>query len=216
MQLNQDYSQRVVIEADAVPWVPSPSAGVHRKMLERKGEELAKATSIVRYDPGCEFPLHQHPGGEEIVVLEGVFEDEHAQYPAGSYLKNPVGSAHAPRSAGGCLIFVKLMYMQPDDSLQVVRSLNDDLWHPGHSSGSSVMVLSAFKDEYSVFVRLDPHAGFTFNARPNGKEVLVLEGSYSDDCGEYTQYTWIRSPRNQSQIKAGPQGCILFFKTGHF
>ena len=106
MQLNADLSQRVVLHSAELPWEPSPATGVLRRLLAREGGEDARATSVVRYAPGAAFPPHAHPQGEEVVVLDGEFEDEHGIYPAGTYFKNPPGSAHAPRSAAGCTLFV--------------------------------------------------------------------------------------------------------------
>jgi quercetin dioxygenase-like cupin family protein len=56
-----------------VPWQPSPRAGVWRTPLAREEAEWEHATSIVRYDPGASFPMHDHPLGEEILILEGTF-----------------------------------------------------------------------------------------------------------------------------------------------
>ncbi len=82
-------------------------AGVERRLLDRRGAELARATSIVRYAPGSRFERHSHGGGEEILVLEGIFQDDHGTYPAGSWLGNPPGSIHRPWSEPGCTIWVK-------------------------------------------------------------------------------------------------------------
>jgi hypothetical protein len=76
MNINADYSERVVINHHDLPWVPSPESGVERRMLERQGNEVAKATSIVRYQPGSKFQAHHHELGEEIFVLDGTFSDE--------------------------------------------------------------------------------------------------------------------------------------------
>ncbi len=111
MQLNHDLSKRVVLHSEQLPWQPSPVAGVMRRLLARDGGEDARATSIVRYEPGASFAAHAHPQGEEIVVLDGEFADEHGVYPAGTYIKNPPGSSHAPRSTTGCTLFVKLRQM---------------------------------------------------------------------------------------------------------
>jgi anti-sigma factor ChrR (cupin superfamily) len=89
MNINADYSQRVTLNHHDLPWVASPEAGVERKMLERQGGEVAKATSIVRYQPGSKFNVHTHEFGEEILVLEGIFSDEKGDYPAGTYLMSP-------------------------------------------------------------------------------------------------------------------------------
>lgn len=96
MDINADFSQRIVIDHHDLPWIASPELGVERRMLERQGDEVAKATSIVRYQPGSKFQMHTHEWGEEIFVLEGTFSDESGHYAAGSYIMNPPGSAHAP------------------------------------------------------------------------------------------------------------------------
>src|SRR5215470_8306328 len=104
MELNADFSKCAVVHAARVSWVPSPIAGVERRMLDRIGEEVSRATSIVRYAPHSHFSAHTHGGGEEFFVLDGVFSDEHGDYPAGTYVRNPIGSSHSPHSDPGCTI----------------------------------------------------------------------------------------------------------------
>ena len=118
--INADFTQRVVIPTETMPWIPSPQAGVERRMLDRIGGEVARATSLVRYAPQSRFSAHEHGGGEEFLVLEGVFSDEHGDYPAGVYVRNPVGSRHTPRSEPGCTMLVKLHQFRPGDSRRVV------------------------------------------------------------------------------------------------
>ena len=115
MELNADFSIRVAARAAELPWQASPMAGVERRMLDRIGDEVARATTIVRFAPGSAFAPHTHDGGEEFIVLEGVFQDEHGDYPAGSYVRNPPTSSHTPASAPGCTIFVKLWQFRPED-----------------------------------------------------------------------------------------------------
>ena len=69
--------------------------------------------ALVRWAPGTRFTAHQHFGGEEIYVLEGALEDEHGVYPAGTWLRNPDGSSHAPWSTDGALIYVKVGHLNP-------------------------------------------------------------------------------------------------------
>jgi hypothetical protein len=88
-------------------------------MLDRIGDEVARATSIVRYAPHSRFSAHTHGGGEEFLVLDGVFQDEHGDYPAGTYIRNPPTSSHTPGSKPGCTIFVKLWQFDPDDRTPV-------------------------------------------------------------------------------------------------
>ena len=108
MEINADFAKRVLVHSDALPWVPSPMPGVERRTLDRIGDEVARATSILRYAPHSTFSPHMHGWGEEFIVLEDVFQDEHSYYPAGTYMRNPPTSRHRPGSKSGCTIFVKL------------------------------------------------------------------------------------------------------------
>ena len=125
MELNADFSKRVVVHAAQEPWVASPMPGVDRRMLDRIGDEVARATSIVRYAPGSAFSAHTHTGGEEFLVLEGVFQDEHGDYPAGTYVRNPPTSSHTPGAADGCTIFVKLWQFDLADRTEVRGAMAD-------------------------------------------------------------------------------------------
>ncbi|MEM9355390.1 MAG: cupin domain-containing protein, partial [Pseudomonadota bacterium] len=119
MELNADFSKRTVVHGAAIPWKSSPMAGVDRRMFDRLGDEVARATSIVRYAPGSKFSSHVHTGGEEFFVLDGVFQDEHGDFPAGSYIRNPPESSHTPGSDAGCTIFVKLWQFDLTDRTHV-------------------------------------------------------------------------------------------------
>jgi anti-sigma factor ChrR (cupin superfamily) len=72
MLLNSDFSQRAIVTPDDYLWIPSPQPGVERVMLDRIGHEQARATSLVRYAPGSEFPAHSHPGGERFWCSRGL------------------------------------------------------------------------------------------------------------------------------------------------
>jgi anti-sigma factor ChrR (cupin superfamily) len=89
MELNADFTKRAVVHGAMMPWQASPIPGVERRMLDRVGDEVARATTIVRYAPNSQFSPHTHGGGEEFLVLEGVFQDEHGDYPVGTYVRNP-------------------------------------------------------------------------------------------------------------------------------
>jgi len=86
---------------------------MQRRMLERNGGEVARATSVVRYAPGAHFDAHRLDLGEEIVVLAGTFSDESGDHGPGSYLRNPPGTGHALCSTDGCTLFVKLRSCNP-------------------------------------------------------------------------------------------------------
>jgi anti-sigma factor ChrR (cupin superfamily) len=99
MHINDDLSKPAIVHATRQDWLPSAAPGVDRRMLFRIDEEKAHATSLVHYAPECAFPRHVHTGGEEFLVLEGVFQDEHGDSPTGSYIRNPPGTSHAPASS---------------------------------------------------------------------------------------------------------------------
>ncbi len=64
--------------------------------------------ALVRWQPNTYFPQHTHPGGEEIYVIDGTFEDDHGVYPKGSWIRSPHMSIHKPYSKEGCLIYVRV------------------------------------------------------------------------------------------------------------
>jgi len=215
-RINADFSQRVIVETDALPWVPSPQAGVERRMLDRVGDEVARATSLVRYAPGSEFPGHAHDLGEEFLVLDGVFADEHGDYPAGTYVRNPPGSTHAPRTPLGCVIFVKLRQMTPDETRRVVIDTNSNDWQPGTAPGHSVQALFSSPDgtERVTLERLDRGAGTYPEGRNEGEEILLLEGDLSDGLGSYRSGTWIRSPASAEKPLHSTSGALFWRKRG--
>ncbi len=141
MKINDDFNQRVVINHHDLPWVPSPELGVDRRMLERQGNEIAKATSIVRYQAGSKFQAHQHELGEEIFVLDGTFSDETGNYRAGTYIMNPPGSSHAPYSESGCTLFVKLRHLGSEQVIREVIDTKAAPWYQGMVPGLKVMPL---------------------------------------------------------------------------
>jgi anti-sigma factor ChrR (cupin superfamily) len=97
-QLHTDYSLGRDADSHALTWHDTPSHIVHRRLLERDGGEVARATSIVRYAAGASFEPHLHALGEEILVLDGTLTDETGDYRPDTYLQSPTGSQHAPFS----------------------------------------------------------------------------------------------------------------------
>lgn len=215
MQLNADFSQRALIRPDDSPWLASPMPGVERRLLDRIGEEVARATSIVRYAAGAHFSAHQHPGGEEFLVLEGVFSDERGDYPAGTYVRNPIGSQHAPFSRDGCTILVKLMQFDPADDQHVVVDSNRAEWRQGLVPGLQVLPLHQHGTEHVALVRWAPGTYFNAHRHWGGEEILVLEGTFQDEFGDYPAGSWLRSPHLSQHTPFSEQGCLIWVKTGH-
>jgi hypothetical protein len=216
MQLNADFSQRVAVHGAELAWTPSPVVGVERRMLDRVGGEVARATSIVRYAPHSRFSAHSHDGGEEFFVLEGVFSDEHGDFPAGAYIRNPPTSRHTPGSAGGCTIFVKLWQFDLRDRTQVrIDTARLAYGSTPHRPGVEIMPL--FKDAREE-VRLERWAANSdiALALPGGLELLVLSGGFAEGGETFKPLSWLRlPPGSQLTAKAAASGCRLWAKLGH-
>jgi len=215
MKINADNTVRVTINTAELSWIASPMPGVERKMLERDGDEVAKATSIVRYAPGSSFSSHRHDLGEEFLVLAGVFEDENGQYPAGTYVKNPPGSAHTPFTQHGCTLFVKLRYMTEDDQEHCVIDTRSAQWRPGLVPGLSVLPLSESGTRHTALVRWAPGTYFNPHRHFGGEEIFVIEGVFEDEHGRYPQGSWLRSPHMSAHKPFSVEGCTILVKTGH-
>ena len=217
MRINADFSQRVVVRPEDYRWVDSPMPGVERMMLDRIGDEVARATSLVRYAPNSEFSSHVHGGGEEFFVLEGEFADEHQKYPAGTYVRNPIGTEHTPRiGAQGCTIFVKLHQFDEADQQPVVIDTTSADWSPGLVPGLEVMSLHEFESESVALVRWAPNTQFNFHTHFGGEEILVLEGVFYDEHGEYPAGSWLRSPNRSTHTPfTKDDGALIYVKVGH-
>ncbi len=216
MEVNADFTARAVVHAAELPWVPSPSPGVERRMLDRLGGEVARATSIVRYAPGSRFPTHVHGGGEEFLVLDGVFSDETGDMPAGTYVRNPVGTEHAPSSVPGCTIFVKLWQFDPSDRSPVRVDTRALRFADGEGrAGVETASLHGHRAEKVRLERWAPGARVRLPL-PGGGEFLVLGGGFEQVGERCGLMSWLRLPSgSELEAIAGPQGCRLWVKTGH-
>lgn len=216
MEINADFAQRSLLHTPQLAWQDSPMNGVQRRVLDRVGNEVARATSIVSYAPESHFSSHVHTGGEEFIVLEGVFQDEHGDFPTGTYVRNPPQSSHTPRSDAGCIIFVKLWQFDLADRQPVTIDMNHaalqaDADRPG------VQFSLLFEDDHET-VRLEhwqPGAQVRIDTR-GGAELLVLEGDFTEQGDKVETLSWLRLPIGaESQALAGTTGARVWIKTGH-
>jgi anti-sigma factor ChrR (cupin superfamily) len=189
--------------------------GVQRRMLERDGEEVARATSVVRYAPDSHFSAHTHGGGEEFLVLEGIFSDEYGDYPAGTYIRNPVGSTHTPFSKEGCTILVKLWQMHPDDQQRVAIATKESPWANGLVKGLQVMPLHSYGTENVALVKWDAGTYFQPHMHLGGEEIFVVDGVFEDEFGAYPKGTWLRNPSGSRHMPFSKSGCLIYVKVGH-
>ena len=215
-QINGDLSQRASMHTVKMEWTPSPSGTVWRKRLHLVGEpESGQVTSVVRFAPGAEFSAHDHPEGEEILVLEGVFADERGDWPAGSYLLNPEGSRHHPSSSEGCLLFVKLrQYGGPGRESVALRTADLDeergdaegvrrRWLYRHDSFPDSMRIETWSAGASI---AESFAG--------GVELYVLEGSFKEGGECFEEGSWLRLPMGSRLIASAGEGCVVYLKAG--
>jgi anti-sigma factor ChrR (cupin superfamily) len=216
MDIHSNLSERIVLHTDLLAWHASPIQGVDRQMLDRLGEEVARATSLVRYAPNTVFTPHAHDGGEEILVLDGCFSDERGDYPAGTYLRNPPGSQHAPFSTDGCTLFVKLRQFEQNDSQELRINTKARDWYPGLVPGLSVMPLHEHDGVSTALVRWAPNTVFNPHVHPGGEEIYVLDGVFHDEFGVYPKGSWIRSPRYSKHAPfTKEEGALIYVKVGH-
>ncbi len=205
-----------MVRTGEMDWVPSPMAGVDRRMLDRIGDEVARATSIVRYAAGSHFSEHTHSGGEEFIVLEGVFQDEHGDYPAGTYVRNPIGTHHIPRSDPGCTIFVKLWQFAKDDADQFSLNLNslELSADPNVEGVSRAQIVD--RPQEAVFVEAWEPGTETELGDAGGVEILILEGELNHAGETYHRNDWIRLPAGErTEFKSGAEGVRFWMKCGH-
>jgi anti-sigma factor ChrR (cupin superfamily) len=215
--VNGDLTRPVVLETPRTDWVPSPSPSVWRKRLHRVGPaEAGQVTSLVRFEPGSRFPEHGHPEGEEILVLEGVFSDEHGDWPAGTYLLNPEGFRHAPFSREGCLLFVKLRQAPGVERRHVALRTEALAWTPTGRPGIERKPLHV-QPEFRDATYLERWAAGTDPGEESlqqGAEIFVLEGDLADERGAYGPGTWLRLPVRGRHRPRTRGGCTIYVKYG--
>jgi anti-sigma factor ChrR (cupin superfamily) len=216
MELNADFTKRAVVHGARTAWVSSPIPGVERRMLDRVGDEVARATTIVRYAPNSRFSPHTHDGGEEFLVLEGVFQDEHGDFPVGSYIRNPPASRHTPGSAPGCTIFVKLWQFDPNDKSHVRIDTNKMRFVP--ASGRLGVEMMPLFHSANEDVRLERWVAGSkiMLSDPAGIECFVLRGGFDEGNEQFAAQSWLRLPPGESAgLKVGNGGCEVWIKSGH-
>lgn len=212
--LNMDFSKPIVIDTNEMHWQGSPADGVQRKPLAREEAERGHATSVVRYAEGASFDQHLHPKGEEILVLEGTFSDEHGDNGPGTYMRNPPDSRHTPFSKDGCVLFVKLHQFAEDDLDEVRIDTNKAEWQAG-IGGLHVMSLHEHKGEHVALVKWPAGEKFQPHSHFGGEEIFVLSGVFRDEHGSYPANTWMRSPHLSQHHPFVEEETVIWVKTGH-
>ncbi|KAF0707821.1 Aste57867_6531 [Aphanomyces stellatus] len=225
MNVHADLSQPAIVHHDQLTYVPSPTPGVLRGMLDRDGDEVALATTLVRYAPNSKFPAHKHDAGEEFLVLEGTFHDNLGAFPAGTYVRNEIGSVHAPSiGPDGCLIYVKLRWMVPEDTHTVEDTTTASSWTPVGQGGSlRTLYRNVATGEHAWMLLLSPDARVdSLAAFEGGQEFFVVDGSvtalHDNTTTQLRKYSWLRlPPSDEETVLHNPSNADarIFVKTGH-
>ena len=216
--INGNLAVRVAVDTAAMDWSASPSGTVWRKRVHLVGPpESGQVTSVVRYEPRSTFHAHDHPDGEEILVLDGVFSDERGDWPAGTYLLNPEGFRHAPFSREGCVLFVKLRQFPGRTRAHVAIRTESLSWEPARA-GVDVRPLYSqpgFEDSMRL-ERWSPDAPLGRVEYLRGAELFVIDGSFTDAEGTFARGAWLRFPSAASHSPSTHEGCVLYIKEGGF
>ena len=219
MNINADLNKTAHLMVEDFEWIPSPLPGVERVMLDRVGDEVAVATSIVRYAPNANFSAHSHALGEEFIVLDGVFSDEHADYPAGTYVRNPPGTSHTPHSDPGCIIFVKLRQFADDDLQQMVASTKIESASESQNHNQNhkkERILYQHNDEVVSVVRIEAGERYAFSSSFYTRELLLLEGEVTwqqEITRTLKPWSWIRMAPGDPLRVTAKTSALLFSKT---
>ncbi len=214
MKVNANFAKRTLVRFDQNDGVPSPMPGVERKMLDRIGEEVARATTIVRFAPGSAFSAHTHDGGEEYLVLDGTFQDEDGDFPIGSYVRNPPTSSHTPAAQDGATILVKLHQFDPDDRTLVQIDTAAAAWSE-QEEGIETLALHQDAREEVVMERWAPGVSRNIDAS-GGLEIFVIAGSFKEGGDDLGRWDWLRLPLGSTfTASAGASGAHVWIKTGH-
>jgi anti-sigma factor ChrR (cupin superfamily) len=213
--INGDLSVRAVVDTTQMEWAPSPSGSVWRKRVHLVGPpESGQVTSVVRYEPHSRFPAHDHPEGEEILVLEGVFSDEHGHWPAGTFLLNPEGFRHTPFSEPGCVLFVKLRQFAGRERHHIIVDTHKLAWEPSSIPlvSSKALYQQAGFSDLMLFEHWGPQADPGVISYEQGAELFVLEGEFADEAGAYSAGCWLRLPTCSQHHPRSARGCTLYIK----
>jgi quercetin dioxygenase-like cupin family protein len=107
----QTESFTQLVRSDQIEWraLAEPGvSGVFVKVLRFDRETRRAPTILLKFAAGATYPAHNHPGGEEIFVLEGDLKLGKDHLYAGDYLYTSPHGKHAVRSEKGCIVLVSV------------------------------------------------------------------------------------------------------------
>ena len=109
--MKESLASPQIAHSEAMPWRPlnEPDVtGIFLKVLRFDSSTRRAPTILLKFEPGASYPAHNHPGGEEIFILEGEIRVGKDHLRKGDYLYTPPDNRHAVASQAGCVILVNI------------------------------------------------------------------------------------------------------------
>jgi len=214
--LHADFERRSVVETATLPFEASPIAGLWcKRVMQAGGVDRGMSTSLIRYDAGATSPSHDHRGGEEILVLAGIFSDERGDFPAGTHMLHPEGFRHRTFSRSGCTLFTKLRQYEGAEREAVFTDTRRPTWTERMPGVTSLLLYES--PSFPERIRLTRiHRGVAAPVidLPEGEEIYVASGTLEDENGRYPTGTWLRMPRGSRHAPRSETGCTLYVCSG--
>lgn len=97
----------VAIDTSTADWTPFGQR-VAEVIHFYKDDERDVTARVGKVFPNAQLMEHDHPGGEEVLILEGSFKDQFGEGLPGTWLRYPIGLAHAPSTGDeGALVYIR-------------------------------------------------------------------------------------------------------------
>jgi anti-sigma factor ChrR (cupin superfamily) len=112
-----------------------------------------------------------------------------------------------------------MINLNMDFSRQAVINTNELDWSPSRLAGVTRKPLAreaAESGHATSIVRYEPGSKFDEHTHPQGEEIFVLEGIFSDESGDFGPGTYIRNPPGSSHSPYSEPGCVIFVKLQQF
>lgn len=112
-----------------------------------------------------------------------------------------------------------LIALNMDFSKKAYALADDQQWIKSRADGVSRIPLERVADESghtTSFVKFAPGSFFPEHSHPQGEEIYVLDGIFSDENGDYPKGTYIRNPPGSRHKPFTKEGCTLFVKLDQF
>jgi len=217
-EINANFSVPVTVETKILNWQVLSGAGIKQQCLERLSGNKSRLSSLAQFPAGRAFKKFGHKGGEELLVLSGIFSDADGDYGAGCYVRNPPGTYHQPFTRDGCTVLFKLGQFQPMDRKRLVINTRGTAskWQHAGEPGVSRQELHHFAEEEVSLHRIHPECWVTFKLQSQGLEVFVCEGPVSESGNLYSAGSWMRYPAGSKVKISSKGGACLYVKKSIF